>query len=515
MENKNEENNEPNENTAQIDVSDKLDSNSMVIQNDSHKPDCNEPTEQNSSRQSIDLSKAPLPVIHFKIGDNIKLNAGDTAVVKYIGPTQFDEKEVIGLQLDRWTIDGHNGTIDGVDYFKAPNGTGYFTKRTNISNIIIPLVKPLANKTKISNKLNPLKIGDMVRLISNQNLATIKYIGYPKQFAQGEVIGIRLDKWTKNAHNGHVNGKYIFDAAPGFGLFVRRNELVKYNPENEKLQQRQKQLKLGDTIILSDKSKGMVKYIGPVTGHDLMVGLELDTWQPGSGNGKYDGFRYFTAAEGRGTFIDKFSKKIINIIPLEIDHEEKKNEKLSEEKKDCDKQTLEMGKKQLKLGVSIEKKEVNKSVECKNDIVRHTVGDRIKLTKGRFGIIDNINELDDGPLEYSITITPLLDRKLINPQKRKQNVIHIDYIRRNSVCGPKSTRQSQLLLFDDIKSTDNIINTVGETIELASDEIGTIRYVGPVHFAAGNWIGVELHDIFGPHNGSVRGIRYFECAPMR
>eukprot|EP01084_Bolivina_argentea_P282324 483230_1 len=352
MENKNEENNEPNENTAQIDVSDKLDCNSMVIENDSHKPDCNEPTEQNSSRQSIDLSKAPLPVIHFKIGDNVKLNAGHTAIVKYIGPTQFDEKEVIGLQLDRWTIDGHNGTIDGVDYFKAPNGTGYFTKRTNISNIIIPLVKPLPNKIKISNELNinynPIKIGDMVKLISNQNLATIKYIGYPKQFAEGEVIGIELYKCTKNAHDGCVNGKYIFDGAPGKCLFVRRDELVKYDPENEKLQQRQKQLKLGDTIILSDKSKGMVKYIGPVTGHDLMVGLELDTWQPGLCDGKFEGFRYFTTAEGRGkwvNFIDNFSKKIIDIIPLEIDHEEKKKEKLSEEKKDCDKQTLEMGKK--------------------------------------------------------------------------------------------------------------------------------------------------------------------------
>ena len=50
---------------------------------------------------------------------------------------------------------------------------------------------------------------------------------------------------------------------------------------------------------------------------------------------------------------------------------------------------------------------------------------------------------------------------------------------------------------------------IGDTIELRSGKIGTVRYIGEVHFADGEWIGVELHDHFGKHDGAVRGVRYF------
>merc|ERR1712098_919076 len=68
-------------------------------------------------------------------------------------------------------------------------------------------------------------------------------------------------------------------------------------------------------------------------------------------------------------------------------------------------------------------------------------------------------------------------------------------------------------------TTDNYdsgnCTAVGETIELRSGKVGTIRFIGPVHFAKGNWIGVEFHDHFGQHDGSVRGVRYFTCPQKR
>ena len=36
-----------------------------------------------------------------------------------------------------------------------------------------------------------------------------------------------------------------------------------------------------------------------------------------------------------------------------------------------------------------------------------------------------------------------------------------------------------------------------------------------IYTCTGNWIGVELHDHFGPHDGAVRGVRYFKCPPKR
>lgn len=38
-----------------------------------------------------------------------------------------------------------------------------------------------------------------------------------------------------------------------------------------------------------------------------------------------------------------------------------------------------------------------------------------------------------------------------------------------------------------------------------------VRYYGPVAFAQGEWIGVELEKAEGRHNGTVAGIPYFSC----
>ncbi|TGZ55032.1 hypothetical protein CRM22_010518 [Opisthorchis felineus] len=44
---------------------------------------------------------------------------------------------------------------------------------------------------------------------------------------------------------------------------------------------------------------------------------------------------------------------------------------------------------------------------------------------------------------------------------------------------------------------------------------GTIAYIGPTHFAAGNWAGVVLDTDKGRHDGATHGLRYFSCPPKR
>jgi dynactin 1 len=52
---------------------------------------------------------------------------------------------------------------------------------------------------------------------------------------------------------------------------------------------------------------------------------------------------------------------------------------------------------------------------------------------------------------------------------------------------------------------------IGQIVELNDGRIGTIRYLGQPHFAAGDWIGVELESLTGKNDGSVQGERYFDC----
>ena len=43
----------------------------------------------------------------------------------------------------------------------------------------------------------------------------------------------------------------------------------------------------------------------------------------------------------------------------------------------------------------------------------------------------------------------------------------------------------------------------------------TLRFCGKTEFYSGEWVGVELDDCQGKNDGSVQGIRYFDCAPMK
>ncbi|XP_035383072.1 CAP-Gly domain-containing linker protein 2 isoform X2 [Electrophorus electricus] len=56
---------------------------------------------------------------------------------------------------------------------------------------------------------------------------------------------------------------------------------------------------------------------------------------------------------------------------------------------------------------------------------------------------------------------------------------------------------------------------VGERVWVNGVKPGCIAYLGETQFAPGQWAGVVLNDLVGKNDGSVGGVRYFECQPLQ
>jgi len=56
--------------------------------------------------------------------------------------------------------------------------------------------------------------------------------------------------------------------------------------------------------------------------------------------------------------------------------------------------------------------------------------------------------------------------------------------------------------------------SLGQTVTWNGKQ-AIVRYIGEVKFASGEWLGLELAEAKGFHDGSALGVRYFECAPER
>uniref|UniRef100_A0A8C9W3S5 CAP-Gly domain containing linker protein 2 n=1 Tax=Scleropages formosus TaxID=113540 RepID=A0A8C9W3S5_SCLFO len=56
---------------------------------------------------------------------------------------------------------------------------------------------------------------------------------------------------------------------------------------------------------------------------------------------------------------------------------------------------------------------------------------------------------------------------------------------------------------------------VGERVWVNGVKPGCIQYLGETQFAPGQWAGVVLNEPVGKNDGSVGGVRYFECPPLQ
>lgn len=56
---------------------------------------------------------------------------------------------------------------------------------------------------------------------------------------------------------------------------------------------------------------------------------------------------------------------------------------------------------------------------------------------------------------------------------------------------------------------------IGERVWVNGNKPGYIQFLGETQFAPGQWAGIVLDEPIGKNDGSVAGVRYFQCEPLR
>lgn len=56
---------------------------------------------------------------------------------------------------------------------------------------------------------------------------------------------------------------------------------------------------------------------------------------------------------------------------------------------------------------------------------------------------------------------------------------------------------------------------IGDRVWVNGNKPGVIQFLGETQFAPGQWAGIVLDESIGKNDGSVSGVRYFECEPLK
>ncbi|XP_055672221.1 CAP-Gly domain-containing linker protein 4 isoform X3 [Falco peregrinus] len=122
------------------------------------------------------------------------------------------------------------------------------------------------------------------------------------------------------------------------------------------------------------------------------------------------------------------------------------------------------------------------------------------------GSLDSLTETSSGRISHAF---PGFRRSLSTTSASSQKEIN----RRNSFVRSKSSVLRRSWSSTSAASTEGPVklHEGSQVLLTSSNEMGTIRYIGPTDFAPGIWLGLELRSAKGKNDGSVGERRYFTC----
>ena len=137
-------------------------------------------------------------------------------------------------------------------------------------------------------------------------------------------------------------------------------------------------------------------------------------------------------------------------------------------------------------------------------------GTQSKLKSGVVGprATAGVGSDTSSPLKKDTLITP---REGLGTNLKRQSSSSHSSLSKESPTPALTREKTQESIKDE---TTGIWFNVGDRVLVAGSKAGVIEYLGETKFAKGLWAGVRLDEPSGKNDGSVAGVKYFDCKPL-
>ncbi|XP_021109333.1 CAP-Gly domain-containing linker protein 4 isoform X3 [Heterocephalus glaber] len=339
------------------------------------------------------------------------------------------------------------------------------------SKAMLPNCDHVTSKTALSSL--GLKLGDRV-VIAGQKIGTLRFCG-TTEFASGQWAGIELDE-PEGKNNGSVGKVQYFKCAPKYGIFAPLSKISKAkerrkntaHPPSSKTVPPIKPQRVDVAHITSKVNTGL---------NSSATSIANDT--RGEGEPRL-GDRVLVVGQRVGTIkffgTTNFAPGYWYGIELEKPH----------------------GKNDGSVG----------GVQYFSCSPRYGIFAPPSRVQRLTDSLDTLSEIASNKQNHSY---PGFRRSFSTTSASSQKEIN----RRNAFAKSKAALRRS---WSSAAAAGGLEGSVklhegSHVLLTSSNEMGTVRYVGPTDFASGVWLGLELRSAKGRNDGTVGDKRYFTCKP--
>ncbi|XP_046633510.1 CAP-Gly domain-containing linker protein 4-like isoform X2 [Daphnia pulicaria] len=414
-----------------------------------------------------------LVLVEFGANTKLKDNLGRTPLECIPDGSKYEHiphtEQIIGQLQDILSRESKSGT-------KSPGRNGYKKAAESVAG-------------RAMLKTMWLNVGDRI-LVDKAKGATLRYCG-TVDFASGVWVGVELDT-PEGKNDGIIQDTIYFKCSPNHGLFVPLNRVSKYpssssgyqstitlkassirqlnvskSPTNvTKTPVKVEEINVGDKVMVTTlngtRHRGVVRFRGETKfASGLWYGVELDKPE-GRNSGSVQGVGYFSCPEKHGVFATGSKLQKIHVEP----EPPRRATTLTR-----------------RSSLNLPAKPAPSSAPS---TMRRSLSTQHRANESLFS--NSPSSAGQGPRS--------LGSKIDSNKPGWQSITLIETIK------PTKKKANQHWL------------DLGMNV-LFNHQVGVIKYIGRVQFAEGIWLGLEMRDHVGRHDGCVQGHRYFNCKANR